>query len=144
MQNWLFVWVWSCWLSRHLTCFLLICADSFQWHKPIKPPLCSSATSASSPIMTLVISGKIPNCHCLCGLFQVSLSLSQTRKTVRGSNLPPSFAICCSMITEQLSWNNVIHENSLAVTTPLSHIILYSDDDKSQQSKTRKAGWYAR
>ena len=30
-------------------------------------------TSASSPIMTLVISGKIPNCHCLCGLFQVSL-----------------------------------------------------------------------
>ena len=47
------------------------------------------------------------------------------------------------MITEQLSWNNVIHENSLAVTTPLSHIILYADDDKSQQSKTPKAGWYA-
>ena len=57
-----------------LTYFLLICADSFQWHKPIKPPLCSSATSASAAIMTLVISGKIPNCHCLCGLFQVSLS----------------------------------------------------------------------
>ena len=94
-------------------------------------PLCSS----SATIMTLVISGKIPNCHCLCGLFQVEpakLSVANLPLLLSWLN-----ASCkCSMITELKqchSWK------SSAVTTPLSHIILLLMMINLSNPKTRTA-----